>query len=570
MIDNNNTDQLDLLQTDVRLIAFYLPQFHPIPENDDWWGKGFTEWRNVASAKPLFAEHYQPHLPSDLGFYDLRLPEAREAQAALAKAYGVHGFCYYYYWFNGRRILERPLNEVLESGKPDFPFCICWANENWSRLWDGGNNELLLSQDHTLGSDIEFIRDVIPILQDDRYIRINGMPLLVLYRSDLLKDPKATAAAWREECQKAGLPGIHLCIVQSFKRTDPREIGFDSAVEFPPHQYKVANVTDEIGDIEEGFHGRVYDYSTVAQHSLARPKESYPLFRTLFPGWDNTSRKRKHALIYHGANPSRYEYWLRGLVETARAEHPPESRLLFVNAWNEWAEGAHLEPDLKFGRGYLEATSRALEGRTNWVELIELLRSNISTGGTERAATVSYIDELETAFQAQADRLRYFEQESADSALHRELRMSSPFVQISLEGDFPGAEDPNLKGWVETINGHSASNGAAVHSDGTMYVSGWIVLPDIVPNIESTQRFILIRKQAPATVFAAQIKSNEKRDDVAKSMADVDPKYTAGAGFAQLFSLRGITPGIYQVGTAIRAGERVATRWLATKITVTD
>lgn len=557
-------------ETDVKLIAFYLPQFHPIPENDEWWGKGFTEWRNVTGAEPLFSDHYQPHLPADLGFYDLRLSETRTAQANLARAYGIHGFCYYYYWFNGRRILERPLNEVLDSGEPDFPFCICWANENWSRLWDGGNNELLLSQDHSLESDVQFIRDVIPIMQDERYIRVDGLPLLILYRSDLLKDPIATAAAWREECAKAGLPGVHLCIVQSFRKTDPREIGFDSAVEFPPHQYKVANITDDIEDIEDGFYGKVYDYSTVAQHSLARPKERYTLFRTLFPGWDNTSRKRKHALIYHGANPSRYEYWLRGLAETARAENPPERRFVFVNAWNEWAEGAHLEPDLKFGRGYLEATARALGGRTNWAALIELLRGVVPKEEEARIAAESYIDELETEFQAQTDRLRYFEEESADSALHRELRMSSPFVQISVEEEFLGATPLDLSGWVETINGHSPLKEAVVHSDATMYASGWMVLPGTVPNIQDTQRFILLRKAAPATIFAAQIKSNEKRDDVTKSLAAIDPKYTAGAGFAQLFSLRGVTPGVYQIGTAIRSSDACALKWLNIQVRVTD
>jgi len=195
------------MSTKIRAIALYLPQFHPVPENDEWWGRGFTEWRNVAKAKALFPGHYQPHLPADLGFYDLRLPEVREAQAELASQHGIHGFCYYHYWFNGRRILERPFNEVLESGKPDFPFCLCWANENWTRVWDGGERNVLLEQHYSFEDDLAHIRSLIPAFKDPRYIRINGKPLFLVYRTELLPDPAKTAALWQKEAIKAGLPG---------------------------------------------------------------------------------------------------------------------------------------------------------------------------------------------------------------------------------------------------------------------------------------------------------------------------------------------------------------------------
>ena len=353
---------------DVRLIAFYLPQFHPIEENDRWWGPGFTDWRNVVRATPLFDGHYQPHLPGALGFYDLRIDEVRRKQVELARAHGIHGFCYYYYWFNGRRILERPLNSYVADASIDFPFCICWANENWSRRWDGGNREVLLVQEHDIASDMEFIREVIPLFKDPRYIHVNGMPLLVLYRADLLKNPAATAAGWREECEKAGLPGIHLCAAQTFDISDPRPFGFDSAVEFPPHRHAVGQITQDLRGLPGDFNGWVCDYELVARHSLTAPAPDYPLYRGLFPSWDNTARKRQQALIFHNADPHRYEYWLRGLVEYTRQNMVGDQRVIFINAWNEWAEGAHLEPDVFWGRAYLEVTRDVLRERFGWRE----------------------------------------------------------------------------------------------------------------------------------------------------------------------------------------------------------
>src|SRR5262245_46650535 len=220
-----------------RLLAFYLPQYHPIPENDRWWGAGFTEWTNVAKARPRFKGHYQPHLPADLGFYDLRLPEVRMAQAEMARSHGIDGFCYYYYWFSGKRLLERPLNEVLRSGEPDFPFCVCWANENWTRRWDGRDHEMLIAQTYSRTDDLRFIRSLLPALADPRYIKVHGKPLLLVYRVDHLPDPAATADLWREEAVKMGLPGLFLCTVACRATLDlpPSSIGFDAAVEFQPN-----------------------------------------------------------------------------------------------------------------------------------------------------------------------------------------------------------------------------------------------------------------------------------------------------------------------------------------------
>src|SRR5262245_59534320 len=245
---------------DIRAIAFYLPQFHPIPENDRWWGKGFTEWSNVSRARPLFPGHEQPQLPRELGFYDLRVPEVRRDQADLARRFGIHGFCYYYYWFNGRRLLERPLEEVLRSGQPDFPFCICWANENWTRGWDGLERDILIEQQHTETSDAEFIRDVLPILKDPRYIRMNGAPLLLVYRPSLRPRPRRTTDVWRAEARAAGIDSLHLCAVQSYGVTDPRRLGFDAAVEFPPHYLSLPDIRAELEHLAPEFEGWIFDY----------------------------------------------------------------------------------------------------------------------------------------------------------------------------------------------------------------------------------------------------------------------------------------------------------------------
>jgi lipopolysaccharide biosynthesis protein len=354
-----------------RAIAFYLPQFHPVPENDEWWGRGFTEWRNVAKAKPLFPGHYQPHLPADLGFYDLRLPEVREAQAELARQHGIHGFCYYHYWFNGRRILERPFNEVLESGKPDLPFCLCWANENWTRVWDGGERNVLLEQHYSLEDDLAHIRSLIPAFKDPRYIRIDGKPLFLVYRTELLPDPAKTAALWQEEARNAGLPGLYLARVENFvKEVDPNGIGFDAAVEFAPDASKageilfrgrLATLLDKFNLLPAVFReGQVFSYPATVEGMLSKPEPVYRWFRCVSPMWDNSARRSVNPRIFIGSTPKKYKEWLRKIVTRTRRHNSGDEQIVFINAWNEWAEGCHLEPDQKWGRAYLEATRDAL------------------------------------------------------------------------------------------------------------------------------------------------------------------------------------------------------------------
>ena len=341
----------------VRLIAFYLPQFHPIPENDEWWGKGFTDWRNVAMAKPLFKGHYQPHIPADLGFYDLRLSEVRNAQADLARAYGIYGFCYYHYWFNGKRLLERPFEEVLKSGEPDFPFCLCWANENWTKSWDGQEKEILLKQEYSEEDDLRHILWLAQAFKDKRYIRIEGKPLLLVYRASRLPNPARTAETWRKEATRLGVGEPYLCGVESFpeEHQEPSTIAFDASVEFQPDW---THLGEKLLDRAYKDH-TVFRYGDIVERMMNKDKVPYKRFPCVTPSWDNSPRRKSRACIFIESNPEIYERWLRKTLEGLNSSKPEEN-LVFINAWNEWGEGNHLEPDHRFGRSFLEATRRAL------------------------------------------------------------------------------------------------------------------------------------------------------------------------------------------------------------------
>jgi lipopolysaccharide biosynthesis protein len=348
--------------SDVKPIAFYLPQFHPIPENDTWWGAGFTDWTNVRRARPNFVGHQQPRVPTDLGYYDLRAPATRAAQATLARAHGIHGFCYYYYWFGGRRLLQQPLDAVLASGEPDFPFCVCWANENWSRRWDGGNDELLIAQTYSAENDRRFIAELVPLLADRRYIRVGDRPLLLVYRASLLPDPQRTAATLRSGARAAGLADPYLCFIQHPGSPDPHAYGFDAAVEFPPHGLHVRTLTDAVEKTNPAFAGEVWDYVSAAQGALGRAPSPHT-FRGVMVGWDNTPRLQNNGQIFVNSHPENYRRWLAAVVDETRRTRAPDERFVFINAWNEWGEGCYLEPDAQFGHGYLQATLQALTGK---------------------------------------------------------------------------------------------------------------------------------------------------------------------------------------------------------------
>ncbi|GAN55442.1 glycoside hydrolase family 99-like domain-containing protein [Tanticharoenia sakaeratensis] len=347
-----------------RVLAYYLPQFHSIPENDAWWGTGFTEWVNVARGLPRFADHYQPRTPRDLGHYTLNEPGLLRRQAEMARDAGIEGFIFYFYWFNGRRLLDSPLEMLLAHPEIDLPFCLMWANESWSRRWDGSEEDVLITQDYRLEDEIALVETLVRHFDDPRYIRVDGRPLLMIYRADAIPDAPRAIARWRA-LFKAGHRIDPIFIMgQAFGCDDPRPMGMDGAIEFPPH--KIANACPTINStldiLDDDFSAQVYDYADIVNASLSASSPPFPLIRTAAPSWDNDARRQGKGLVMHGSTPALYERWLAGLIEQARARPFFGEPIVCINAWNEWAEGAYLEPDQHFGSAYLNATGRASAG----------------------------------------------------------------------------------------------------------------------------------------------------------------------------------------------------------------
>jgi len=364
-----------------RLIAINLPQFHPFPENDEWWGKGFTEWTNVTKAKPRFKGHYQPHLPTDTGFYDLRLPEARQMQADMAKEYGIYGFCYYHYWFNGKQLMERPVNDILKSGEPDFPFMLCWANENWARNWDGGFKDVLIKQDYSEEDDKEHIRWLCKnVFCDKRYIRFYNKPFFMVYKTSLFPDLKKTVQVWRQIAQEEyglSLYLMHADFPNANYPDDPSKYGMDASFDFQPiavWKYMKSTRYEKLVywswripllRSRKWFRNYIdnlpYVYSYKKYVDILRQQDLIPRrYPCVSPGFDNSPRREGRKFTYlEGSTPQLYAEWLADYMKRFSPFSKNEN-FIFINAWNEWAEGNHIEPDTKWGKAYLEETRRVI------------------------------------------------------------------------------------------------------------------------------------------------------------------------------------------------------------------
>jgi hypothetical protein len=388
-LENAPVERKNKSMSKARLIAFYLPQFHPIPENDEWWGEGFTEWTNVRKAKPLFKGHYQPHLPGELGYYDLRKPEVREAQAQMARNAGIEAFCYYHYWFAGRRLLERPFNEVLASRKPDFPFCLCWANHTWTGVWYGAPNRILIEQTYPGAEDnrkhFEALKEA---FKDPRYLQVDGRPVFVIYAPKELPNPGEFIRQWRQLAAQNGMPGIyfiaHLVNVES--DWDYRLHGFDSCVIVGTHKFSTLSMWELAfsspnghashppsvpylaaardpfrGAMRHGIwrryralQGKFFNmnhYRHIRPFLLDDCKED--AFPCVIPNWDNTPRSDVRGSVLHESTPELFRLHLRQALDLVQNRRPDE-RLVFVKSWNEWAEGNYLEPDQRYGHAYLD------------------------------------------------------------------------------------------------------------------------------------------------------------------------------------------------------------------------
>lgn len=350
--------------TAIKLITFYLPQFHRIPENDRWWGEGFTEWTNTRKAEPLFDGHHQPRTPTYLGYYNLEDTAVYAKQVELAKKSGIYGFCFHFYWFGGKTLLEKPLRNILANAQIDHPYCICWANENWTRRWDGQDRETLIAQSHSERDAIAFIDYVNEYFRDDRYIKIDGKPLLIVYRPSIIPQISRIQGLWRNHVKELGWPGLFLVSAQTFGHWDPQDFAFDAAVQFPPHhQPHQFLLNQDVSGLVQDFRGNIFDYRQMSKHFCDGTNPKYKLFRGVTLGWDNTARRGRNATILNKFSLSDYGQWLLSACK-ATLEDPnlgSSEKFVFVNAWNEWAEGAYLEPDNRYGFGYLEATKRALK-----------------------------------------------------------------------------------------------------------------------------------------------------------------------------------------------------------------
>jgi len=340
-----------------RIFAFYLTQYHPIQQNDYAWGKGFTEWRNVTKAFPRYFGHYQPKLPADSTLYDLRIRENILEHISLAKETGINGFCFYFYWFSGERVLETPLNLFLQSQEDaDFPFCILWANENWTRKWDGKSKDVIIGQKYNDTDPLQFIQDVEPILLDPRYERTNGKPILIVYRPDDLPNCDQWVSTWREYWQAQGHGELHLVCVQFLPDTDPRNYGFDAMLQFPPNGFPNHGTHQRISRYTRSFSGSLYSYDEMQWRAMAQQYD-HPIYRTSVPSWDNECRRPLQGDTFVGSSPEKFRDWTAANLLNSKQDN--ESGLSFINAWNEWAESACLEPDSRFGYAHLEAVADA-------------------------------------------------------------------------------------------------------------------------------------------------------------------------------------------------------------------
>lgn len=360
-------------------IAFYLPQFHRIPENSEWWGEGFTEWNNAVRGRPNFKNHYQPHLPRELGFYDLSRISVMNEQVEMAKIYGLKGFCFYYYWFSGKKILEEPINNFLKS-KINFEFCLCWANENWTRTWDGEDQKVLLKQNYKSGDPENFIKSLFPFFNDKRYIRINDKPVILVYRAKDIPNVKDVFNTWRTLSKENGFSNIHIIAVDFYDIHNPNEVNADALVEFPPHKFNgVSNGVDEPPKlINKNWVGSLVDYRKVVIQSINRKTPNYKLYRSVMPSWDNSARRPNSSTIVHGSDPELFENWIRYIRSYTLCNFKKEERFIFINAWNEWGEGCHLEPDQEFGLKYLEALLKSASSKYSFKSLEIIKKDSIN------------------------------------------------------------------------------------------------------------------------------------------------------------------------------------------------
>lgn len=537
MIPSNNgivAPPADPTDKQVRYVCFYLPQFHSFVENDRWWGPGFTEWTNVSRMRPQFPAHQSPWLPADLGFYDARLTETRRQQADLARRYGIDGFCYYVYWFQGRRLLERPLELLLEDGEPNLPFCICWANENWSRRWDGSDAELLLGQNHSLEDDVRFIDDMAELLLDERYIAVDGRKIILVYRPSLLPDRQRLFEVWRARAKELGIGEILICNAMTFGEFDPRDVSCDAAVEFPPHTVSTMEASLSDLDAPAAFTGKVYDYVDAVRSSLGKTYD-FPYFPAVMPRWDNTPRKGSRGHIFNRSSPEAFEVWLRDATRRARNGAFAEP-IVFINSWNEWAEGAHLEPDSRYGRAFLEALRRVASSEPISVQV----RSN-----PELLDCLSR-QELEQAMKETATHVELLGTLYRSEMFYSGLQHVRTGIPTELEG---ASESPAGSLFaIENINAQSGER-VVVDPRSSILVRGWVCPGGGFEAARNRMAFLILLSSDPEkqnqNSYCLIVDWHERPDVKEYMRAESKDCYF---GFQLSFLARDIPDGEYRLG----------------------
>ena len=524
----------------VRVVAFYLPQYHPFPENSDWWGEGFTDWTNVSSAKPSFSDHYQPRLPADLGYYDLRIDGVQAAQVELARRYGISAFCYHYYWFGGTTLMTMPIERHIQRNY-NLDFCLCWANENWSRRWDGSEDDLLITQEHSEATDASFIESVIPYFRNPRYLKIAGAPLLIVYRIALLADPEKTVQAWKERVRAAGFPDLHVCMAETFGLEDPRPYGADSSCGFPPHATKARELSQQTEGLTAGFVGEIFDYLEEVAGEIARGPSDHLRFYTAMPSWDNTSRRGLAAHIFHNASPEMFEAWLSYIIAKTKDDYPPEHRLVFINAWNEWAEGAYLEPDRRNGHAYLQAVRNALSLK-NGMFGEAMMPAEDGSGDKFRQDVVRVVSTLSNA-NRQLARFVSVQTKSELASIFIERRVDAINRILPCDG---------ARMNIEIVNGQRGfEKSITISPRRHLTITGWIRMPGV---FQSNERLLLIWLKSLSN-------GGDKPDYVTavsrdEGRADLDAHFgIAGApehsGFSLVGDVSRVRRGGYRVGALV-------------------
>ena len=537
-----------------RAIAFYLPQFHPIPENDAWWGKNFTEWRSVAGGRPQFEGHVQPNVPGELGHYDLRVPEVQHQQVALAKKYGLYGFCFYYYWFGGKRLLEYPLDRYVQDPDIDFPFCICWANETWSRRWDGSDSEVLIRQVYSAENSEQIFRDFVRYLVDPRYIEVNGKKIILIYRPNDIPDVQMYIDNWRHLAREAGFD-ILICSCLTFGSGDPTSQGFDAAVQFPPHGVMAQEVTRD-QKTTATFTGNVYSYPSVVANQIADATPTFPLFRGVMPAWDNTARRGEKAHIYADHSVELFSIWLSDAFERTFADDEG-NRYVFINAWNEWAEGAYLEPDATTGLARLEAVKFAVEGggRPDFAlrVLDELAKTTDGVVSDVLTHSTAVLAETVTSLRDLLAELR--------ALVLRELSPAEMFAPV-LPTDKPFLAPnrviflPGALGSFDRLGSRVFENGMRIKPGRTLYAAGWVLPP--TPELAPLRSHVVIIVTAEnGKSFYYESERVRDRKDVAAHLADWPREHASRSGFELNLAIDDLPPGTYLFTAGVACGSHV-------------